>query len=375
MARRTAFTLVELLLVVAILALLVGLLLPAIQTARESARRAECMNNQHQLALATLQFEAANRRFPGYNSLQATDATGVERPASWFFPLLPFLENQAVFDYHGKSGPDSARGQAPNLTVPGLFCPSDAWALEKGGDAKRTGTSYVANCGQVDVLANRQLPPDWRANGVFFHQFPFDAAGKPVRGETISLGYITGGDGTSNTLLYSENLDAGFWTDAGELDVGFVWEATLVDGRPAPRTIARINERGGSRWDPSLAMFGLPAGLACVTCGTGLPLPTTLPPLPPIEILIPRFPDDPSEEEQIETAVLSAHQKLALARPSSRHPGGVVVTYTDGHTQFLDEAVEYLTYCQLMAPNDGKATLSGTIDPVPAAYSQACSGR
>ena len=63
--RTAAFTLVELLVVIAIIAILVALLLPAINAARESARRTQCANNAHQLGLAVLNYESANRRLPG----------------------------------------------------------------------------------------------------------------------------------------------------------------------------------------------------------------------------------------------------------------------------------------------------------------------
>lgn len=151
-ARHRAFTLVEILVVVGILALLLGLLLPAVQSARESARRAQCLNNQRQLAVAVLNFEHTQSKLPGYNGVQAIDASGVRRPASWVFALLPYLENQSVYDFHGPQGPDSSRGLPSNFWLPGMTCPSDIWASDKGAGVNLTATSYVANCGQIDVV-------------------------------------------------------------------------------------------------------------------------------------------------------------------------------------------------------------------------------
>lgn len=102
--KRTAFTLVELLVVIAIIGVLVGLLLPAVQAARESARRAECTNNLKQLALASLRYEETHKKFPG--SKQTLARTG--RIASWIVVLLPAMDEQDVFD----------RWMDPAITVP-----------------------------------------------------------------------------------------------------------------------------------------------------------------------------------------------------------------------------------------------------------------
>ncbi len=375
-ARRRAFTLIEILVVVAILAILLGLLLPAVQQARESARRTECLNNQKQLSLALRNFEQSQSKLPGYNSLQAVDAATVRRPASWVFALLPYLENQSVYDFHGPHGPDDSRGVPSNFRLAGITCPSDAWAASKGDGLNQTATSYVANCGQVDVVLGQQLPPDWRANGVFMHLFPYDGKGRPIRTEACTLKYISVNDGASRTLLFSENSDAGFWTGVAEAEVGFVWEATLVDGRPAPAAIARINQSTGERWEQVVAARNrelqlalASSGIACVTCYPGgPPLDPPSPPLPPWDPPPNEDPDAPPADPQ--PYIDQAHRALRFARPSSFHPGGVVVTFADGHGEFLDENIDYVAYCQMMAPNDSEATLAGSIDPVPVEYVQ-----
>ncbi len=99
--RSSGFTLVELLVVIAIIGILVALLLPAVQTAREAARRMQCVNNIRQIGLATLNFESSNRVFPPAR-LEAkpgeftTYCAGLE--PSWFVRIMPYLEEQAQFE-------------------------------------------------------------------------------------------------------------------------------------------------------------------------------------------------------------------------------------------------------------------------------------
>ena len=101
MQRRSGFTLVELLVVIAIIGLLVALLLPAVQTAREAARRIQCVNNMRQIGLATVSFESSNRAFPPARlearpSEFATYCAGLE--PTWLVRIMPFLEEKAQYD-------------------------------------------------------------------------------------------------------------------------------------------------------------------------------------------------------------------------------------------------------------------------------------
>ena len=93
----TVFTLVELLVVIAIIGVLVALLLPAVQAARESARRSQCKNNMKQIGLAALLHEDTHGFFPsgGWSSHWSADSNrgfGKNQPGSWFFGVLPYLE-------------------------------------------------------------------------------------------------------------------------------------------------------------------------------------------------------------------------------------------------------------------------------------------
>src|SRR6476620_8562881 len=103
------FTLVELLVVIAIIGILVALLLPAVQAAREAARRASCVNNIKNLAIGVLNHEGARKMFPlswdGYGQATAEGARpNEENGSSWIVSTLPYLEEQAMYDRFKSSG-------------------------------------------------------------------------------------------------------------------------------------------------------------------------------------------------------------------------------------------------------------------------------
>src|SRR3954463_2841349 len=96
--KRTGFTLVELLVVIAIIGLLVALLLPAIQSAREAARRTACTNNLKQMALALLNYHDVRGQFPlGAYSAVAEDHPAEEDGLGWATQILPQLEKQPIY--------------------------------------------------------------------------------------------------------------------------------------------------------------------------------------------------------------------------------------------------------------------------------------
>src|SRR5262245_18829392 len=113
---RRAFTLVELLVVIAIIGTLVGLLLPAVQAAREAARRTQCQNSISQLALAVQMREGSKKDVPGYiNRLGITRSTRQVR-ATWMVMLLPYLEQQQLYD-NWNNGQLSAEQSYPSLAM------------------------------------------------------------------------------------------------------------------------------------------------------------------------------------------------------------------------------------------------------------------
>lgn len=292
---RAAFTLVELLVVVAIIGILAGLLLPAVLNARERARQGACMNNQHELALGVLQYESAKQRLPGYvNSFAG-------RGLTWPVVLLPEIGRSDLWE-------EARRGNLAALAgvrVPQFVCPSDL---------KGKMRSYVANCGMPDNDANvadtNLAPayrlPDYAANGVFMNLLGVPASSPSVRLSGPVLRSNEMRDGAAHTLLLSENLQV---PSGGQPDALY-----STGGTP--------EENYGMVWQWIDWSSATPPG---------------------------QLPADPCW--QINQCKESA---TPYARPSSNHVGGVMVSYCDGHQQFLSERIDYVTFQHLMTPDSNK---------------------
>src|SRR3954469_20725812 len=121
-ALRRAFTLVELLVVIAIIGVLVALLLPAVQSAREAARRTQCNNNMRQLTLAVHNFHDVNLVFPASQD-QWVNSKGATIGCSWHTRILPFIEQQGLYQIYNF---DAAWDDVTTNAVPqsGVICKS-----------------------------------------------------------------------------------------------------------------------------------------------------------------------------------------------------------------------------------------------------------
>jgi prepilin-type N-terminal cleavage/methylation domain-containing protein len=162
-ANTRAFTLVEVLVVIAILGVLVALLLPAVQSAREAARRTQCANNIKQLSVGLMNHESAQRRFPsggwGWNWMPEPDrGSGIQQPGSWFYCTLPYIEQQALYNL-GKGGNAAEVANANrerNLKVLSFFnCPT-----RRGNELYHNYHTF-ANCTPHDVSGRG----DYAVNG------------------------------------------------------------------------------------------------------------------------------------------------------------------------------------------------------------------
>ena len=199
------FTLVELLVVIAIIGILIALLLPAVQAAREAARRMQCSNQLKQFSLALHTYHDAYKSFPGGNACivysgpstaEGTDpVTRRWTGYSPLFTLLPFYEQGALYERATNSyraGIDPTGGEIWGETVAALICPSDSNGRRSNGR-----NSYVGSLGDWNDKNND--------DGVLNNRGPF-ARGvlntTPARITFKSMGSLS--DGTSNTIVFSE---------------------------------------------------------------------------------------------------------------------------------------------------------------------------
>ena len=172
---RSGFTLVELLVVIAIIGILVALLLPAVQAAREAARRSQCLNNLKQQTLATHNCHDTYKYMPQFGYAWPKKSTQLTQ-SSTFWSILPYVEQQNLYNSLPAGQTSSAyyNGSGIPLNVPSYTCPSDASGISGGIGAGWNLNSY-------------------NVNGLLF-----------CTGQYPTFAIMT--DGSSNTVLFTEHL-------------------------------------------------------------------------------------------------------------------------------------------------------------------------
>lgn len=221
---RRGFTLVELLVVIAIIGILIALLLPAVQAARESARRVQCANNLKQIGLALHAYHAAHKHFPTQVT-GAAEQGGACGPGftSWIVPLLPHMEESALHDsidhdigmmdqcgmqsasqyYRLTISADHPNASAAATLVPGLLCPSESYAPnEVIGNSSPAPNSYAGNAGWVQgtIGLDGSDSPINVNNGLFGLANPSSTS--PWQQQRVAIRNVT--DGLSNTAMVAE---------------------------------------------------------------------------------------------------------------------------------------------------------------------------
>ncbi len=338
MSSRRAFTLVELLVVVGIVGGLVALLLPAVQAARESARRTHCRNNLKQIALGVLNYHSTFKAFPpaetasaGINGENPPQTASDEhcpsrielqnRPmyANWLMLTLPFMEHQALFDAFElsepfNSGRENEEARGTNLAI--ALCPSD-----RGHNVKYAGRG--GNWARGNYAANAGNGPLGRVGRIMLTgQGWIDDLRRGVMGPNVSTSEEDITDGVSNTLMIAEvrvGVNAqdirGTWamSDAGASALYWHgWDEGAVESANGPNNPSRFSDQISgcrdiyqSRNSAITVDSLLRQGMSC----------------------------------REETAV------GGRAGSRSQHSGGVMSAYADGSVHFVSDQIETRDTC------------------------------
>jgi prepilin-type N-terminal cleavage/methylation domain-containing protein len=349
--RRRGFTLVELLAVIAIVGVLIALLLPAVQAARESSRRAQCMNNLHQLAIGLLAYHDQYKTFPPSGEWPAATPRismheSPDAGANWVIRILPEIEQAALakrFDLSVPIAHDNNR-EPRGATLAMMRCPSDvrtepfdspvvAGGAPSMGDNWARG-NYAANAGNAPLAGNGQTAP------------PMDGATSPgwgdpkrrgVLGPNVSVELRKIEDGSTHTILLTEvraginrSDRRGVWALSGAGSSATYWNGWSA-GSVGPAN--GPNDRSESSDDiPGCLEIVLDAGGAggvAVLAAEGM------------------------------TCRFNRGLTGGQAGTRSCHPDGALATMADGSVHFISNAIETSEQCcsawdRLILSRDGE---------------------
>jgi len=305
-AVRRAFTLVELLVVISIIATLVGLLLPAVQSAREAGRRNTCMNNLKQIGSAAMQHDNQKQALPGWrnrhpSSLVPSPSTAPTAPNTWIgvgWPvvLLPFLERGDVYrSFEQVPATGVPASTDPYISI--FVCPSSVPDSESD-----PVLSYAGNIGSTALNAATNPDSQWKGDGVLLD----NVGGTAYSAARTNNDTVSNADGTTNTLIFTEKCGSLITLNAR-------YNATLP-AMTLPITLPNVvsNNSASSGVVAGFGILGaLPAGFDTINSSSNS---------------LVGFP----------------------SLPNAKHPGGIVAVFCDGHTQMVRDNIAPHVYAQLV---------------------------
>ena len=351
---KPGITLIEILVVISIIGILVGLMVPAVQGARESSRRLQCQNKLKQLGLAVASFESARKRFPGFAEGYGKSGRAY-KAGGWGVSLLPNLEQQALYNRWADplttaSGIWESKSTNSVLAplVPAMVCPSDDTPTESflsDVGELASETSYIPNCGYYPIglghwCAPKAFPREdlidkvhVPANSIFLcklpgraigaNKFVFDTLHDSFQLDTPNRQNVTMAtirDGSSQTILFSECVNVlGGWSSTCLMK---------IDPRTSPSSrcyfvAESARQLAGMVWVKADDIKSLGLG-------------------------------GPDPDLRINT------KGKYFGTPSSNHLGIVNITLADGAVRTLSENVDYDVYSALLAPDNQRSSL---LDP------------
>jgi len=340
------FTLVELLVVIAIIGILIALLLPAVQAAREAARRSQCTNNLKQVTLACHNYHSATKSLPAGN---------FDVFCTWAVSIWPYIEQTSLFEQYNFTGRFAAIANSPAGTgnaavnnrllclnrLSAYTCPSDSPTSDPNHSNIVAFHNYVCNIGNTGRAPGLVGPaPGLVIDGVthVYGDAPFEMGTQAYNRGLNSAFYFTLGaikDGTSNTLGFSEvlqgkpapNRPTGFedWNGVVNHDMrGHVYDPYgawfCAVYTPNTQEPDRIDAGGSGRY-----CYVSDKAMPCLGPGAT-------------------------------SAVYGAARSVVT--PRSRHTGGVNATMMDGSVQFVSSTISWQTW-QAMSTANGRDSAGG----------------
>jgi prepilin-type N-terminal cleavage/methylation domain-containing protein len=313
--RRRGFTLVELLVVIAIIGVLVALLLPAVQAAREAARRAQCQSNVKQLGLALLNYHSSRNIFPASIKFPIGPGIPWNPPLStthgpnWVVNILPHIEQQSLYnEFDFTKTINSAANLVPRgRMIPLMLCPSDT--LNQAGPYAGSSANEGGNWARGNYGANGALGfmnHTYRPAAGEDAELWLDQRTRGVMGvnTALTIGQVT--DGTSSTILVgelraglSQNDRRGVWALGSPASSSLWGHGTDDDNGPNACTASADNIQGCGKIEQDVGKSTMQ--VECMTCF-------------------------PIGNEQGTTRSL--------------HPGGVFVCMADGSVRFISDFID-----------------------------------